>query len=176
MEVESKYTTDSKILIKFLDSFSCFNCREIGNIPYILICNHIYCENCVLNNKIKKPDGSFECPFCYMTTKKSELLPELEIRALMCDLKSIDDEEFEIKYKNKIGFIRDSCKKNKNNLRNILSFLINLNLYKKKKRNNNEKKIINKRTYLEFKKETFLPNIENIYEATFPGKPILKYN
>ena len=111
-----------------------------------------------------------------MTTKKSELLPELEIRALMCDLKSIDDEEFEIKYKNKIGFIRDSCKKNKNNLRNILSFLINLNLYKKKKRNNNEKKIINKRTYLEFKKETFLPNIENIYEATFPGKPILKYN
>ena len=176
MEVDSNYIKGSKNIVKFLDSFSCYNCKEIGNFPYILKCNHIYCENCVANKKLKQSDGSLVCLFCGFITKKNEILPEIEVRLLLCDLKSIDDAEFQLKYESKLRFIKDSCIKSKINLRNILSFLINFNYIKGKKINNNEDKIIYKRTYLEFKKETFLPNKDNIYEAMFQPKPVFKYN
>ena len=176
MEVEPKYTKGSLNIVKFLDNFSCFFCREIGNFPYVLICNHVYCENCVVNKKIKQPDGSLVCQFCGISTKKFEILPEIEVRLLVCDLKSIDDEEFEEKYENKLSFIKDSCIRNRNNLRNILSFLIKIKLIKEKEININEKESLYKRTYLKFKKETFLPNKDNIYEAMFPLKPDFKYN
>ena len=72
MEVESNYIKGSKNIVKFLDSFSCYNCKEIGNFPYILKCNHIYCENCVVNRKLKQSDGSLVCQFCGFTTKKTK--------------------------------------------------------------------------------------------------------
>ena len=178
MEDEPKLIKGSKNTMKFLQNFSCFNCREIGNIPYLLACNHLYCENCVSNFNMKNKDGSLVCPYCYMTTQKSDLLPELEIKFLINDLKSIDDDEFYKRYENKINFIYDSSNKNSNKLRNILSVLVKFCLLKHNADNNNddERKKVYKRTYFEFKKETFLPNKNNIYEATFQARPTFKYS
>ena len=178
MEDEPKNIKGSKNTMKFLENFACFNCREIGNIPYLLVCNHLYCENCVSNFNMKKNDGSLVCPYCYMTTKKNDLLPELETKFLINDLKSIDDEEFSKRYENKINFIYDNSNKNSNKLRNILSVLLKILILNNNKENNNDqqKNKVYKRTYFEFKKETFLPNKDNIYEATFHAKPTFKYN
>ena len=174
----STFIKGSKKTMKFLENFSCFNCREIGNIPYLLACNHLYCENCVSNFNMRKNDGSLVCPYCYMTTKKSDLLSELEIKFLINDLKSIDDEEFSKRYENKINYIYDCSNKNSNKLRNILSALVKFSLLKhsNNKNNDNAKMEVYKRNYYEFKKETFLPNKENIYEATFQTKPTFKFS
>ena len=178
MEIEKSNCKGSKNIMKFLGYFSCFNCGEIGNFPYILICNHIYCENCVSNYNMKKNDGSLVCPYCYMITQKSDILPELDVKLLISHLKSIGDEEFEQKYENKINFINEMNNKNNNDkLRNITSFLIKFlsSDFKKEIKNNSHKRVY-KRSYLEFKKETFLPDKGEIYEATFKGKPTFKYN
>ena len=176
MEIESNYK-GSKNIMKFLGYFSCFNCGEIGNYPYLLICNHIYCENCVSNYNMRKSDGGLICPYCYTYTTKNDLLPELVVKLLLSDLKSIDDEEFAKKYENKIKYISDTNNKSNNNkLRTIVLFLIKFLSPEYKKEINNSKKKVYKRTYNEFKKETFLPNKEEIYEATFKRKPTLKFN
>ena len=175
MEIEEKETTGSLNTIKFLGYFSCFNCHEIGNFPYLLKCNHIYCEQCVSNYNMKKNDCSVECPYCYMITEKNDLIPELDVKLLLSDLKSINDEEFSKKYKKKISFFNDTNNKNNYKLRNIVHFLIKL-FSKEKENNNNIPKMVYKRNYLEFKKETFLPNKDDLYESTFKSKPIFKYN
>ena len=179
MEVEHENTKGSKNTMKFLGCFSCFNCREIGIIPYILICNHIYCENCVSNFNMKKDDGSLVCPYCYEITKKSEILPELEVKLLISDIKSIDDDIFEKKYQAKLNFMTDDINcKNKFNIRDIalsLCKIVSLK-YKQMINNNNkkEKKLTHKRNYLDFKKE--LKINEDIYEIKLKANPTLKFN
>ena len=90
--------------VHFLNYFSCLICKEIGNFPNFLKCNHIYCENCVSNYNMKQNDESLICPFCFEITKKEELLPELEMRLLLKDIKSSDDEQFFKKYTSKLNF------------------------------------------------------------------------
>lgn len=175
MEVENKVKGSKKIM-KFLENFSCFNCKEIGNYPYLLKCNHLYCENCVSNLNLRKNEGALECPYCYLITKKNELIPELEVRLLISQLKSIDDEEFEKKIQGKINFINDSNNPNNNKLRSIIQFLIKFNLISNKKDNNNGNKKASKRSFIECKKETPLQNEENTQELLFKIKPTFKFN
>ena len=174
MECENEKVKGSKNTMKFLGLLSCFNCREIGNIPYVLICNHIYCENCISNFNMRKKDGSMVCPYCYTQTNKSELLPELDIKLLISNLKSIDDEEFEQKYQNKISFINEN---NSNNikLRDIVIFLLKFFSFEYKQMiKKRENKNVHKRNYMELKKDT--NNIKQFQEEKLKINPFYKYN
>ena len=178
MEIEYPAIKGSKNTKKFLDNFSCFNCREIGAIPYILICNHVYCENCVISLKMKNNDGSLICPFCFAETNKKEILPEFDIKLLIRNLNSIDDEEFLQKYENKLKFAGVSTNYNKN-LKKIVSYLIKFNSvdYKQKTNNNNNNlKKIYKRTYADLQKENSLKCEKDFHDTTFKFKPLFKYN
>jgi len=124
---------------------------------------------------MKKNDGSVECQYCYMITEKNDLLPELDIKLLLSNLKSINDEEFSNQYEKKISFFNDTNNKNNHKLRNIVQFLIKF-IAKEKTYNNNETKKVYKRNYFEFKKETFLPNNGDLDGATFKTQHTFKYN
>ncbi len=176
MECENENIKGSKNTMKFLSYFSCFNCREIGNIPYILICNHIYCENCVSNFNMRKKDGSMVCPYCYTQTKKDELLPELEMKLFISHVKSIDDEEFEEKYQSKINFINGNNNSKDYNIkfRELITFLIKFFSFDYKQMKLGVKKHAHKRNYMELKKDS--NNIEQFQEAKLKFNPILKYN
>ena len=177
MECENEQVKGSKNTMKFLGYFSCFNCREIGNIPYILICNHIYCENCVSNFNMRKMDGSMVCPYCYTQTKKSEILPELDLKLFISNIKSIDDEEFEQKYQSKISFINGNNNSKDNNIkfRDIIIFLLKFFSFEYKQMiNKREKTQVHKRNYMELKKDT--KNIEQFQEEKLKINPFFKYN
>ena len=180
MEIEQTIK-GSKNTKKFLNNFSCFNCGEIGTIPYILICNHTYCEKCIISLKMKNNNGSLICPFCFMETNKNEIIPELDIRLLIRNLNSIGDEEFYNKYENKLKFINSHNINFNENLRNIALFLIKFNsleyIQKINNNNNNHIKKINKRTYADLQKENCLKGQgDNFQETTFKCKPFFKYN
>ena len=173
MEIGSPPIKGSLTTMRFLKNFSCFNCKEIGNLPYFLTCNHIYCENCVSNFNMKQKDGNLICPFCYEVTKKEDFLPELELRLLLIDLKSIDDEQFLKKYKNKLDFNNSQCE-----FRDVVLFLLKFFSIENKclinTNNNNTKKKCFKRTYLELKSNKV---IIDDYKLDFNGiknKPIFK--
>ena len=170
----------SLMTMRFLDNFSCFNCKEIGNLPHFLKCNHIYCENCVSNFNMKQTDGNLVCPFCYDVTKKEDFLPEVELRLLLIDLKSIDDEQFIKKYKNKLDFNNNSeCE-----FRNVVLFLLKFFSIENKCINNennncintNGKKKCHKRNYLELKNDKVIIDNYNFNCNGFRNKPIFKSN
>ena len=174
MEIESNTIKGSKNTKKFLENFSCINCRELGYYPYVLICDHVCCENCIVYLEMKKNDGSLKCPYCGIETKKNEILPELDVKLLIYNLNSMDDEEFYKKYKSKLNYINEN--NNNQKLRNIIKFLLKFNSfeYKRHIKNNGNKKIC-KRTYADLQKETYSHNRDKINEPTFQNKPIFKY-
>ncbi len=155
MEIIDHSIKGSKITMKYLNYFSCSNCREIGSLPCFLKCNHIYCENCVSKYTKKQTDGSLICYLCGDITSKEDLLPEMEMRLLLIDLKSSDDEQFYNKYKNKLDFNFGEC-----NIRNIVLFLLKFFSIENKSINtnvtNNYNKKCKKRTYIELKNENNL--------------------
>ena len=165
--------------MKFLTFFSCFNCGEVGNYPYLLICNHIYCEKCVSCYNMKASDGSLICPYCYVITKQDEIIPEFDVKLLITDLKSIDDIEFSKKYESKLNFINDINKKNDNKLRNTVLFLTKfISIEEKGKLKNSDKnRKIKRRTYDEFKKDVIQLNNAALsdFRQTFKTKPIFKF-
>ena len=157
----------SKTTMHFLNYFRCLNCKEIGNIPSYLVCNHIYCENCVSHFNMRQKDGDLMCPFCYEVTKKEDCLPELEMKLLLIDLKSSNDEEFISKYKYKLDFNSENC-----DFRNIVLFLLKFFSIENKNINNNKKKKCFKRCHLELKDDKFF--FDNNCE--WKNKPIFKAN
>ncbi len=167
MEVINSPIKGSKTTMHFLNYFRCLYCKEIGNFPSFLKCNHIYCENCVSHFNMKQKDGGLACPFCYEVTKKEEFLPELEMRLLLTDLKSSNDEEFNSKYKYKLDFNSKEC-----DFRNIVLFLLKFFAIENKNINNNSIKRCFKRCHLELKNDKFIFN--NNYEMR--NKPLFKAN
>ena len=168
MEVINYPIKGSKTTMHFLNYFRCLYCKEIGNFPSFLKCNHIYCENCVLYYNMKQNDGNYICPFCLEVTKKEDFLPESEMRLLLRDLRSIDDEQFYNKYKNKLNFYSGDC-----DFRNIVLFLLKFFSIENKciaKNNNSNKKCV-KRVHLELKNSKY---IENNNQRR--SKPIFKAN
>ena len=159
----------SKIIMQFLERFSCLNCGEIGDIPCFLKCNHIYCEKCASIFYIKQKDGSMNCPFCYEITKKEESLPEFEMRLLLLDLFACDDETFFAKYKNKLDFNSEVF-----NFRDNILFLLQFfSLNNKFSGKNNGKKKCIKRTYMELKNDKFNNNNHYNFKET-KGKLFFK--
>ena len=158
--------------VRFLSYFSCFNCKEIGNFPNFLKCNHIYCENCVSNFNMKQSDGNLICPFCYEITKKEELLPELELRLLLKDIKSINDEQFFKKYKSKLNF--NNCKKCE--FRNVVLFLLKFFSIENNCiiNNKNREKKCCKRSYLDINGNRFI--IDNYNINAVKAGPFFKGN
>ena len=170
MELENQPIKGSITTVHFLKNFSCLICKEIGNLPYYLKCDNIFCENCIINLNMKQSNGDVICQFCFETTKKEELLPELEMRLLLRDLKSSDDELFFKKYKNILNFNNGEY-----SFRNIISFLIKFfsieNKCIIKKKHNEKKKKCDKRNYLNIKNDTFYINNNNY---NLRSKPIFK--
>ena len=168
MEIIDHSIKGSKITMKYLNYFSCSNCREIGSLPCFLKCNHIYCENCVLYYNMKQNDGNYICPFCLEITKKEDFLPESEMRLLLLDLKSIDDQQFSNKYKNKLNFYSGDC-----DFRNIVLFLLKFFSIENKciVNNNNSHKKCFKRVHLELRNDNFFDNNNFIR-----SKPVFKAN
>lgn len=114
--------------VKFIKSyFSCFQCTEVGEAPFFLKCDHVYCERCLAN--IKEKNGSISCPFCFSITKPEDILPQSDVKVLLQDLKSINDDDFKNKYGGKIALF-NSLTKNSNesdkvsSQRNIIKYLI----------------------------------------------------
>ena len=155
MEVSNFPIKGSITTMHFLNYFSCLHCREIGNLPYFLKCNHIYCEKCANYFNMKQNDGNLKCPFCLEVTLKEDFLPESEMRLLLLDLKSSDDEQFMNKYKNKLNFYSGDC-----DFRNIILFL--LKFFSIENRciinNSNSRKKCFKRVHLELKSDKYANN------------------
>ena len=175
MEIENPPIKGSITTARFLNNFSCFNCKEIGNFPSFLKCNHIYCENCVSNFNMKQKDGNLICPFCYEITKKEDFLPESELRLFLIDLKSSDDQQFLEKYKNKLDFINSQC-----DFRNVVLFLLKFFSIENKclinTNNNNigKKKCCYKRAYIQLKNDK---SINYNYDCKgIKNKPLFKAN
>ena len=171
MEIENNcIIKGSKITMKFLNYFSCFNCKEIGTLPYFLKCNHIYCEKCLLNFNMVQANGNIICHFCYEVTKKEEILPEFEMKLFIQEIKSINDEQFITKYKHKLDFNSE-----KSSFRNVILFLLKFFSIENKciiHNNINRKKNIYKRSYLELKNDKFFLNSDN--KKDFTIAPLLK--
>ena len=169
MEVSNFLIKGSISTMHFLNYFSCLHCREIGTLPCFLKCNHIYCENCVLYYNMKQNDGNYICPFCLEVTKKEDFLPESEMRLLLLDLKSIDDEQFCNKYKNKLNFYRGDC-----DFRDIVLFLLKFFSIENKliSNNGNTHKKCFKRVHLELKSDKCADINDNHRRI----KPVFKAN
>ena len=172
MEIINPPLKGSIETVRFLSYFLCFNCKEIGNFPNFLKCNHIYCENCVSNFNMKQSDGNLICPFCYEITKKEELLPELELRLLLKDIKSINDEQFFKKYKSKLNF--NNCKKCE--FRNVVLFLLKFFSIENNCiiNNKNREKKCCKRSYLDINGNRFI--IDNYNINAVKAGPFFKGN
>ena len=172
MEIINPPLKGSIETVRFLSYFSCFNCKEIGNFPNFLKCNHIYCENCVSNFNMKQSDGNLICPFCYEITKKEELLPELELRLLLKDIKSINDEQFFKKYKSKLNF--NNCQKCE--FRNVVLFLLKFFSIENNCiiNNKNREKKCCKRSYLDINGNRFI--IDNYNINAVKAGPFFKGN
>ena len=101
-------------------------------------------------------------------TKKEDFLPESEMRLLLLDLKSIDDEQFSNKYKNKLNFYSGDC-----DFRNIVLFLLKFFSIENKciVNNNNSHKKCFKRVHLELRNDNFFDNNNFIR-----SKPVFKAN
>ena len=158
--------------VHFLNYFYCLICKEIGNFPNFLKCNHIYCENCVSNYNMKQNDESLICPFCFEITKKEELLPELEMRLLLKDIKSSDDEQFFKKYTSKLNF--NNCQKCE--FRNVVLFLLKFFSIENNCliNNKNREKKCYKRSYLDLKNNKFI--IDNYNINIMKTGPLFKAN
>ena len=123
--------------------FSCFNCNEIGKTPFLLNCDHTYCEKCISDFNMKEKNGSIICRFCYKITEANQLLSQMELKFFLNKINSINDDSFRELFNNKIKFISSNNKLNK---KDIISFLlknesIELKQMTKAKRKNNQKRI-----------------------------------
>lgn len=198
MEIENLFDDSSKKsksnssiqTKKFIQGyFSCFYCHEVREMPYILKCDHVYCECCLNEYNMKKDNGSIECPFCSVITRPEEKIPETRIKILIRNLSSINDEEFEDKYKGKLNYIYGN--KNNNNSYNngynnenkklfdVIKALLGLNVIFQKSKNKsffqNKKKYIKKRNYIEMNfsssdgnknlKSNGLYDISNVFQS-----------
>ena len=155
MEVEVKEITETnhrnkhyyKETQQFLQSyFSCFNCNEIGNTPFLLNCDHTYCEKCISLFNMKEKNGSIICQFCNQITEVNQLLSQTKLKFFLNKVNSINDNSFHELYSNKIKFICSG--NNKVKKKDIISVLLNNESIEQKqkikaKNKNNIKRIFN---------------------------------